>query len=119
MFGKKYFVYILAHKRNGSLYVGVTNDLKPRVAEHRQGILPGLTKKYKIFLLVYYEALDEPRPAIAREKQLKTGSRANKIRLIKGMNPGWDDLFCTERYKRDYQLDCFVCQTGCNSRNDG
>jgi len=93
MFGKKYFVYILASKKNGTLYVGVTNDLKRRVAEHRTGAVPGFAKKYKIFLLVYFEAFDEPRYAIAREKRLKAGSRNNKIRLIERDNPDWIDLF--------------------------
>jgi len=82
MFGKKYFVYILASKKNGTLYVGVTNDLKRRVAEHRNGVIPGFAKGYKVFLLVHFEAFDEPRPAIAREKQIKAGSRVNKARLI-------------------------------------
>jgi putative endonuclease len=93
MFGKKYFVYILASKKNGTLYVGVTNDLKRRVAEHRNGVIPGFAKRYKTFLLVHFEAFDEPRFAIAMEKQLKAGSRANKIRLVERDNPDWLDLF--------------------------
>lgn len=93
MFGKKYFVYILASQKNGTLYVGVTNDLKRRVAEHRTGAIPGFAKKYKVFLLVYFEVFDEPRYAIAREKRLKAESRNNKIRLIEGDNPDWIDLF--------------------------
>ncbi|HAD82450.1 MAG: hypothetical protein A2509_08725 [Candidatus Edwardsbacteria bacterium RIFOXYD12_FULL_50_11] len=93
MFGKKYFIYILASKKNGTLYVGVTNDLKRRVAEHKNGFIPGFTRKYKVELLVYFEAFDEPRAAIAREKQIKAGSRANKVRLIERDNPDWIDLF--------------------------
>jgi len=93
MSDKKYFVYILASKKNGTLYVGVTNDLRRRVDEHRTGAVPGFTKKYKAFLLVYFEAFDEPRHAITREKRLKAGSRNNKIRLIEGDNPDWIDLF--------------------------
>ena len=69
MFGKKYFVYILASKKNGTLYGGVTNDLRRRVAEHRNGVVHGFAKKYKVFLLVYFEAFDEPRHAIARESR--------------------------------------------------
>jgi putative endonuclease len=95
MFGKKYFVYILASKKNGTLYVGVTDDLQRRLAEHRNGSIPGFTRKYKVELLVYFEAFDEPRHAIAREKQIKAGSRANKIRLIEKSNPDWRDFFET------------------------
>lgn len=93
MLDKNYFIYILASKKYGVLYTGVTNDLKRRVAEHR-GIKPSpFSGRYKVFKLVYYEVLDSPRQAISREKQLKAGSRANKIRLIEKMNPGWDDLY--------------------------
>jgi putative endonuclease len=95
MFGKKYFVYILASKKNGTLYVGVTNDIKRRMAEHKNGLTSGFTKKYKVFLLFYFEVLDEPRHAIIREKQLKAGSRANKVRLIEKNNPAWRDLLET------------------------
>jgi len=63
------------------------------VAEHKNGFIPGFTRKYKVELLVYFEAFDEPRAAIAREKQIKAGSRANKVRLIERDNPDWIDLF--------------------------
>jgi len=95
MFGKKYFVYILASKKDGTLYVGVTNDLKRRMAEHKNGLIPGFTRKHKVELLVYFETFDEPRSAIAREKRIKGGSRVNKVRLIEKNNPVWRDLLET------------------------
>jgi putative endonuclease len=93
MADRKYFVYILASKKHGTLYAGVTNDLKRRIAEHRDIKISSFTGRYKTFKLVYYEILDAPKSAIAREKQLKAGSRAAKIRLVEGMNPGWEDLY--------------------------
>ena len=93
MVDRKYFVYILASKKHGTLYTGVTNDLKRRVAEHRDIKPSSFSGRYKTFKLVYYETFDAPGSAIAREKQLKAGSRAAKIRLIEGMNPGWEDLY--------------------------
>ena len=93
MSGKNYFIYILASKKNGTLYTGVTNDLERRVAEHRNGAVPGFPTKHKVFKLVYFETLDAPGHAIAREKQLKAGSRADKIRLIERDNPEWGNLF--------------------------
>jgi putative endonuclease len=93
MADRTYFVYILASKKHGTLYTGVTNNLRRRIAEHR-GIKPSaFTGRYKIFKLVYYETFDAPRSAIVREKQIKAGSRAAKIRLIEGTNPGWEDLY--------------------------
>jgi putative endonuclease len=89
----KYYVYILASKKYGVLYVGVTNDLRRRIAEHRDIKPSSFSGRYKTFKLVYYEILDAPKSAIAREKQLKAGSRAAKIRLIEKMNPGWEDLY--------------------------
>jgi len=93
MADRKYYIYILASKKYGVLYVGVTNDLKRRIAEHRDIKPSSFSGRYKIFKLVYYQVFNSPRHAIAREKQLKAGSRANKIRLIEGMNPGWEDLY--------------------------
>ena len=93
MVDRKYFIYILASKKHGTVYTGITNDLKRRIAEHRDIKPSSFTGRYKTFKLVYYEILDAPKSAIAREKQLKAGSRANKIRLIGGMNPGWEDLY--------------------------
>jgi putative endonuclease len=90
---REYFVYILASRRNGTLYIGVTNDLARRSLEHKHGLVPGFTKKYGVTLLVYFETYDHIADAIAREKQLKGWNRAWKIRLIEKTNSGWNDLF--------------------------
>ena len=87
-----YFVYLLASKRNGTLYVGVTNDLARRVAEHRDKVVPGFTRRYGVSILVWYEMYDYIDDAIAREKQLKGWNRAWKLRLIEKDNSGWNDL---------------------------
>ncbi|MBX6333797.1 GIY-YIG nuclease family protein [Candidatus Saccharibacteria bacterium] len=89
---KSFFVYILASKRNGTLYIGVTNDLRRRIEEHRSGAVEGFTKKYGIKTLVYFEQTDSAEAAIAREKQLKNWKRAWKIELIEKDNPEWRDL---------------------------
>ena len=86
-------VYILASKRNGTLYVGVTSDLYDRMPQHKQGLSDGFTKKYGVTLLVYYEMHDDMLAAIHREKQIKGWKRAWKVRLIEQMNPEWLDLF--------------------------
>jgi len=88
-----YATYILASKRNGTLYIGVTNDLTRRVYEHKQGLVEGFTKKYNVKSLVYYETVETIESAIAREKQLKGGSRKRKIELIELNNPDWTDLY--------------------------
>ena len=85
-------VYILASKRNGTLYVGVTSDLRKRVWQHRQHVLPGFTAKYAIERLVWYEVHADMRAAIAREKALKKWRRAWKIELVERSNPYWRDL---------------------------
>ncbi|MCO6482382.1 MAG: GIY-YIG nuclease family protein [Flavobacteriales bacterium] len=86
-------VYILANRANGVLYTGVTSNLVRRVLEHRARKHPGsFTARYNVFLLVYYEHFDRIVAAIAREKQIKAGSRKAKIKLIESMNPGWKDL---------------------------
>ena len=85
-------VYILANQRNGTLYVGVTSDLRRRIYEHRNDCIKGFTKKYKIHTLVYYEMGDSMEGAILREKQIKAGSRKKKIALIESKNPRWHDL---------------------------
>ena len=90
---KAYIVYILASKRNGTLYVGVTSDLVARVYEHKHGIFPGFTKRYRVHLLVYYEIFDDIYCAIRREKQLKKWNRQWKIELIEKHNPKWEDLY--------------------------
>jgi putative endonuclease len=89
---KNYYVYILASKRNGTLYIGVTNDLERRVAEHKQGVHDGFTKKYGIKNLVYLEWFPDIRDAITREKQLKKWNRQWKLQLIEKENPEWIDL---------------------------
>src|SRR5204863_6586524 len=88
-----YCVYILTNDWNTVLYTGVTSDLKARVYQHREKLLPGFTARYNVCKLVYYEAFDDPSSAIAREKQIKAGSRQKKIDLIDGMNPEWRDLY--------------------------
>ena len=88
-----YFVYILASKKNGTLYVGVTNDLLRRVAEHREGLVPGFTNKYEVKLLAYYEVHADINEAIAREKRVKRWLRRWKLDLIEKQNPHWNDLW--------------------------
>lgn len=88
-----YYVYILASKRNGTLYVGVTNDLIRRVAEHKGSQIEGFTKKYNVHRLVYFEDTDDIDAALNREKQLKKWKRAWKLRLIERANTEWRDLF--------------------------
>ena len=90
---EKYFVYILASKRNGTLYIGVTNNLARRVYEHQNNLVYGFTKKYGVHLLVYFEQYDEVIHAIQREKQLKKWNRQWKIELIEKENPEWNDLY--------------------------
>ena len=85
-------VYILASKRNGTLYTGVTGNLRRRVAEHRNEMVAGFTKQYHVHMLVYYEIHDDIRNAIDREKQIKAGSRRKKLALIESINPEWRDL---------------------------
>ncbi|MDE2111422.1 MAG: GIY-YIG nuclease family protein [Alphaproteobacteria bacterium] len=89
---KTYYVYILASKRNGTLYIGVTNDLARRVWEHREGLAPGFTKKYSVKTLVYYETFDDINAAIHRETRLKKYKREWKINLIQQNNVEWRDL---------------------------
>ena len=88
-----YWVYILASKPRGTLYVGVTNDLLRRVAEHRDGLVPGVTKTYGVKMLVYFEEHASVLEAIKREKQVKRWARTWKIDLIREKNPEWRDLF--------------------------
>ena len=90
---KQYFVYILASRKNGTLYIGVTNDLVRRVYEHRRGLVGGFSKRYSVMTLVYFESSDSIVEAIQREKRLKHWNRAWKIRLIEAQNPGWNDLY--------------------------
>lgn len=89
---KNYYVYILASKRNGTLYIGVTNDLPRRVYEHKTKKVEGFTKRYTIGTLVYYEQTSDVRSALAREKQLKNWHRKWKLDLIEKDNPQWKEL---------------------------
>jgi putative endonuclease len=86
-------VYIMANKRNGALYTGVTSNLLERTHQHREGVMPGFTAQYGCKLLVWYEQRDDMEGAITREKQIKAGSRKKKLALIEGLNPGWRDLY--------------------------
>jgi putative endonuclease len=86
-------VYIMANKRNGTLYTGVTSNLVQRAWQHREGFQPGFTTRYGCKLLVWYERHDEMTSAIEREKQIKAGSRKKKLALIETTNPDWRDLY--------------------------
>jgi putative endonuclease len=86
-----YWVYILASRDNGTLYIGVTNDLARRAAEHRAGLVEGFTRKYAVKRLVYFEAYDDPQNAIQRERNL--WPRRWKVSMIEKANPNWHDLF--------------------------
>lgn len=90
---KDYYVYILASKRNGTLYIGVTNNLQRRIYEHKEGHIEGFTKKYNVKDLVYYEATADINSAIEREKQMKKMTRKSKLDLIEKDNPDWVDLY--------------------------
>ena len=90
---KTYYTYILASKRNGTLYVGMTSNLKRRAYEHKNDIIEGFTKKYKVHLLVYYKTFSNPRDAIKREKQIKEWKREWKMELIEKENPSWRELY--------------------------
>jgi putative endonuclease len=92
---KQYYVYIMTNNNNTVLYTGVASDLRRRVFQHRHRICKGFTWKYNIVKLVYYEVLQDPYNAIAREKQIKGGSRKKKTELIESVNPEWEDLYET------------------------
>ncbi len=89
----QYYVYILTNKKQGTLYIGVTNDLVRRIWEHKNHVVEGFTEKYKLGRLVYYEETDNVESAIQREKQLKNWHRPWKITLIEKNNPEWNDLY--------------------------
>ena len=91
--GKHYYVYILASRRNGTLYIGVTSDLIKRIWEHKEKVVEGFTKTYNVDKLVYYEQYRDPESAIKREKRLKKYKRQWKIDLIESENPRWKDLY--------------------------
>ena len=90
-----FFVYILASRKNGTLYIGVTGDLVGRIYTHREGLLDGFTKTYGVKRLVWFEQHGSAESAILREKQMKKWNRAWKIQLIEKSNPDWDDLWPT------------------------
>ncbi len=88
-------VYIITNKRNGTLYTGVTSNLVKRVWRHKEGVFDGFSKRYGCNILVYYELFQDLESAFHREKQIKSWSRKNKLKLIEKMNPQWNDLFDT------------------------
>jgi putative endonuclease len=90
---RQYYVYILASKRNGTLYTGVTNNLLKRVDEHKKNVVRGFTRKYHVHRLVYFEMYSDVRDAITREKRIKKWKRQWKIQLIEKSNPQWKDLW--------------------------
>ena len=90
---KKGYLYILASRRNGTLYIGVTSDLVKRIEEHKQKLVDGFTKKYGITTLVYFETFEDIRDAIIRERQIKEWKRKWKTELIQSVNPYWRDLY--------------------------
>ncbi len=92
---KQYYVYILTNISHATLYTGVTNNLKRRVWEHREKLVEGFTKKYRINKLVYYEIYNDIVHAIEREKQIKAGPRKKKLDLIRKFNQEWQDLYLT------------------------
>ena len=100
---KTLYVYILA-SRSGTLYIGVTNDLARRINEHKQGLVPGFTSKYRIHHLAYVEEFNRADEAIAREKQLKGWVRRKKIALIESANPQWADLSAAWVERQDRSL---------------
>ena len=90
---KQYYVYILTNKKQGTLYIGVTSDLRKRVYEHKEKLLDGFTEKYNLRKLVYYDSTEDVYSAITQEKRLKKWKRQWKIDLIEKSNPGWKDLY--------------------------
>jgi len=89
----QYYVYIMTNIKNTVFYTGITNNLARRIYEHKEKLVAGFTKRYNVTKLVYYEILRDAKTAILREKQIKGGSRAKKIKLIEGMNSEWKDLY--------------------------
>ena len=89
----QFYVYILCSKRNGTLYTGVTSNLKKRIYEHKNNLVEGFTKKYNVHLLVWYEVHESAESAITREKQIKEWKRAWKLALIEKDNPEWNDIY--------------------------
>jgi putative endonuclease len=88
-----FFVYILASRRNGTLYIGMTDNLVKRVWQHRNGVVPGFTKKYGVKMLVWYELHETREAALTRERQIKKWNRTWKLKIIEQANPAWCDLW--------------------------
>ncbi len=88
-----YYIYILSSKKKGTLYIGVTKNLKKRIIQHKESLITGFTEKYKVNQLIYFEEYSDIRYAITREKQLKKWNRDWKTHLIEKSNPDWKDLF--------------------------
>jgi putative endonuclease len=93
LIGNNYYIYIIASKKNGTLYTGVTGDLVKRIYEHKQNAVDGFTNKYNVHNLVYYEIHRDIEGAILREKQIKKWNRKWKTRIIEEKNPKWNDLY--------------------------
>lgn len=104
---KAYYVYILTNKRNGTLYVGVTNNIQRRVTEHKTKVNEGFTKRYNITQLVYVETYHSITEAITREKRIKKWNRSWKIKLIEKENPKWLDL------SKELQYESYIKKTNC------
>ncbi len=100
---KTFYVYITSSQKNGTLYIGVTNDLSRRMHAHKNKLVVGFTAKYSVHNLVYYEAFESIVAAIQREKQLKKWNRAWKLRLIEEMNPKWKDLSVDSPSEEDFE----------------
>jgi putative endonuclease len=94
MAGKTYYVYLLTNWNNEVMYVGVTNDLRRRIFEHKNKLIKGFTEKYNVDKLVYYEETQDVTAAITREKEIKKWRREKKNQLVARMNPGWEELSC-------------------------
>lgn len=90
---RNHYIYIMTNKKDGVLYIGMTNDLRRRMEEHKQGVGSAFVKRYNLHYLVYYEVFTDPENAIKREKQLKAGSRKKKVALVEERNPEWNDLY--------------------------
>jgi len=90
---ENYYLYIIASKKNGTLYIGVTNDLVKRIYEHKQNAVNGFTKKYNVHTLVYYKVHRDIEETIMKEKQMKKWNRKWKVRIIEEKNPEWKDLY--------------------------
>ena len=90
---ESFYIYILASRKRGTLYIGVTSNLTKRVYEHKNGLVDGFTKKYGVHRLVYYEVAEDAATALSREKRMKKWNRSWKLNLIEEQNPEWSDLY--------------------------